>query len=332
MNSNRIWGIGTVLVAAILWGTTGTAATFAANVGPLAIGAASLGVGGILQALVALPALARSLLDLRARWGIVAIGAVAVFVYPLAFYSSMHFAGVAIGTVSSLASAPVASGLLERIIEKRRLGGWWFLAALLSITGSILLVGANGGNHAAEEHHIIGGIGLGLVAGVSYAAYSWAAQYLMAQQIGRAAAMGSIFGVGGLLLMPVLLVTGAPLLANSVSLAVGVYMACVPMFLGYLAFGYGLSKIPASSATTITLVEPAVATLLAVWIVQEHLTLGSWIGLAIFGVVLIVLALAPSSRPQTSRGLLASKDYDSMLTECQSGARTGACQGTELSQ
>src|SRR5699024_1051739 len=270
VNSNRIWGIGAVLVAAILWGTTGTAATFAANVGPLAIGAAALGIGGILQALVALPALARSLLALRAHWGIVSMGAVAVFVYPLAFYSAMHYAGVAIGTVSSLASAPIASGLFERIIEKRRLGGWWFLAAGLGITGSVLLVGTNGGSPVAAEYDTLGGIGLGLIAGVSYASYSWAAQYLMAQQIGRAAAMGSIFGIGGLLLMPVLLVTGAPLLANWVSVAVGVYMASVPMFLGYLAFGYGLSKIPASSATTITLVEPAVATVLAVWIVEEH--------------------------------------------------------------
>src|SRR5699024_6448055 len=99
----------------------------------------------------------------------------------------------------------------------------------------------------------------------------------MAQQIRRAAAMGSIFGVCGVLFMTGLLVTDDALLANSVSLAVGVNMACVPKLPGYLAFGYGLSKIPASPTTTITLVEPAETTLLGVWIVQEHFTLGSWI-------------------------------------------------------
>lgn len=316
MNSNHLWGTSAVLVAAILWGTTGTAATFAPAAGPLAIGAASLGIGGILQALVALPALVRSLLGLRARWGIVAIGAVAVFVYPLAFYSSMHLAGVAIGTVSSLASAPVASGVLERIIDKRRLGGWWFLAALLGITGSILLVGASS-SQVTTEHNIIGGIGLGLVAGVSYATYTWAAQYLMAQQISRAAAMGSIFGIGGLLLMPVLVATGAPLLATSETVAVGVYMASVPMFLGYVAFGYGLSKIPASSATTITLVEPAVATILAVWIVDEYLTTAGWIGLAIFGLVMVILAFAPSSRPRRP------ENNNLLQTKRESNARIG---------
>lgn len=50
-------GIFAVLGAAALWGTTGTAATFAPEVGPLAMGAAALGIGGLLQALVALPAL-----------------------------------------------------------------------------------------------------------------------------------------------------------------------------------------------------------------------------------------------------------------------------------
>lgn len=49
-----------VLGSAALWGTTGTAATFAPEVGPLAMGAAALGIGGLLQALIALPALSRA--------------------------------------------------------------------------------------------------------------------------------------------------------------------------------------------------------------------------------------------------------------------------------
>ncbi|NIB32741.1 hypothetical protein HBB16_15020 [Pseudonocardia sp. MCCB 268] len=47
-------------------------------------------------------------------------GAAAVAVYPLAFYSSIRLAGVAVGTVVSLGSAPIASGVLERVIDRRR--------------------------------------------------------------------------------------------------------------------------------------------------------------------------------------------------------------------
>lgn len=42
-----------ILVASVLWGTTGTAAAFAPTLGPLAIGAVAMGGGGLLQALVA---------------------------------------------------------------------------------------------------------------------------------------------------------------------------------------------------------------------------------------------------------------------------------------
>lgn len=297
MKTEHAWGISAVLVAAILWGTTGTAATFAPDVGPLAIGAAALGIGGILQAVVALPALWRARLHLQSHFGIVSVGAIAVFVYPLAFYSSMHLAGVAIGTVVSLASAPLASGLLERLLERRRLGGWWLTAALLGIIGSLLLVFSTQHSDVVSETSVLTGIILGLVAGIAYATYSWAVQRLMTQHIGRAAAMGSVFGAGGVMLLPVLFLTGAPLVGTPQAFAVGAYMALVPMFLGYFAFGYGLAKIPASSATTLTLFEPGVATVLAVLIVGERLTPLGWAGLASFAVVLAILALVPPPRP-----------------------------------
>ena len=302
MNRDHLWGMTAVLIAAFLWGTTGTAATFAPDVGPLAIGAAALGIGGLLQALVAIPALRRSRLHLQAHWKLVATGAVAVFVYPLAFYSSMHLAGVAIGTVISLASAPLASGILERVIDRRRLGGWWYLAALLGIAGSILLIVSSQRDDLAGGDATALGIGLGLVAAAAYALYSWVVQRLMLDGVGRAAAMGSVFGLGGASLVPVLLLTGAPLLATPEAFAVGTYMALVPMFLGYVAFGFGLSKIPASSATTLTLIEPAVATVLAVLIVGERLTVTGWVGLSIFGIVLLILAFSPqpSKRNTTS--------------------------------
>ncbi len=102
-----------VMTTAVLWGTTGTAATLSDGVGPLATGAAALGIGGILQALIALPDLRHHRDTLRDRWGMVVLGALAVVVYPLTFYSSMHLAGVAVGTVASLASAPLFAGLLE---------------------------------------------------------------------------------------------------------------------------------------------------------------------------------------------------------------------------
>ncbi|MEX5293976.1 EamA family transporter [Kocuria sp. CPCC 205268] len=288
-------GVAAILLTAVLWGTTGTAATFAPGAGPLAIGSAALGVGGLLQAAVALPALRRAGPALRTHTGPVATGAAAVAVYPLAFYGSMHLAGVAVGTVVSLASAPLASGVLERVLERRPLSPWWALAAALGVLGSALLCLSRAGGSGAPAADTAAGIGLGLVAGAAYALYSWVVHRLMGHGVGRAASMGAVFGAGGALLLPVLAVTGAPLVASAQPFAVAAYMALVPMFLGYLLFGIGLARVRPSTATTLTLAEPAVAAVLAVLVVSERLTASGWTGLAVIGAALVVLAAAPAT-------------------------------------
>ena len=288
-------GVVAILVTAFLWGTTGTAATFAPDEGPLAIGAAALGIGGLLQAAIALPSLKRARQDLRSHTGLIAAGAVAVAIYPLAFYSSMHLAGVAIGTVVSLASAPLASGILELILERKPLSGWWMMAAALGIAGSAMLCVAKADQPTASASDTLFGIGLGLIAGITYALYSWVVHRLISREIGRAAAMGAVFGFGGALLIPVLLLTGAPLLASTESFTVAAYMALIPMFLGYYLFGLGLKRVRPSTATTLTLIEPAVAALLAVVVVGEQLTTLGWAGLAVLAVALVVLGVAPTN-------------------------------------
>ena len=287
-----------VLAAAALWGTTGTAATFAPGVGPLAMGAAALGIGGLLQAVIAAPALAKEHAAVRARSGTVLAGALAVAVYPLAFYSSMHLAGVAVGTVVSLGSAPLASGLLERVVDGRPLDRRWMIAAALGIAGSAVLCGAKMRGTPDAALPTIAGVGVGLVAGFTYALYSWCVHRLLVRGVGRAAAMGSVFGAGGLALMPVLVLTGAPLLATAQSAAVGTYMALVPLFLGYVLFGMGLTRIPASTATTLTLAEPAIAATLAVLVVGERLPALGWAGLAGIGASLALLALSPGGHQE----------------------------------
>lgn len=288
-------GVLAVAAAALLWGTTGTAATFAPGAGPLAIGAAALGIGGILQALIAPRALLRAAPALRARRGVVVVGGLSVAVYPLAFYSAMHLAGVAVGTVVSLASAPLAAGLLELVLDRRRLGVRWWIAAALGIGGSVLLCAAKLGDGYGDPSATIAGVLLALVAGATYAAYSWAAAALMRGGIPRAASMGSVFGLGGVLLMPVLLVTGAPLVASGSAFAVAAYMALVPMFLGYVLFGVGLARVGAGAATTITLLEPAAATVLAVLVVGERLTPAGWTGLALIGAAVALLSIRPTT-------------------------------------
>ncbi|SPJ34956.1 DMT family transporter [Kushneria phyllosphaerae] len=290
----HLLGVLGVLLAAVLWGTTGTAATLAPEVSAVAIGAVAMGMGGLLQALVAAPRIHGSRALLRARWPWLLSGAVAVAIYPLAFYGAMRLAGVTIGTVVSIGSAPLLSALIESRFDGLRLGARWKLGAVLGLAGMALLCLAETGPHdgVGSTARVVQGVLMGVVAGLTYAFYSWSARRLMQGGIPTRAAMGATFGLGGILLMPVLLLTGAPLLASVNNVTVGLYMALVPMFLGYLGFGYGLARVPASTATTITLFEPVVAALLAVVIVGERLPLLGWVG-----IVLVIACLVCLSAP-----------------------------------
>ncbi|MBU5423232.1 DMT family transporter [Cellulomonas hominis] len=291
-----------VLAAAVLWGTTGTAATFAPDVGPLAIGAAAMGLGGLLQAATAHRLLRDHRAALGRRRGLVLLGAVAVAVYPLAFYSSMHLAGVAVGTVVSLGSAPLAAALVERAVDGRRLSRRWLAAATVGLAGVALLCGTQAAGGAGGTGAGAVGVALGLVAGATYALYSWVAARLMAGGVPSRAAMGAVFGAGGVLLLPVLAATGAPLLASGGNAAVGAYMALVPMFAGYVLFGWGLARVAASTATTLTLLEPAVAAVLAVLVVGERLPAAGWAGAA-----LVVAGLAVLTVPGPGRAAAAGR-------------------------
>ncbi|MFF7183023.1 EamA family transporter [Streptomyces sp. NPDC008121] len=288
-----------MLAASILWGTTGTAATLAPDVGPLAIGAAAMGLGGLLQALIAAPQISRHEIRLRDQRGAVLLGAASVTVFPLAFYSSMHLAGVAVGTVVSIGTAPLACALIERVVDGHRLTRRWMLAAALGLLGTILLcvaeaAHATDGTGQGSVATTLLGIVLGLVAAATYALYSWAAHRLITRQVPTRAAMGAVFGLGGLLLLPVLLATGAPLAASWSNAAVGAYMALVPMFTGYFLFGWGLTHVSASTATTLSLLEPAVAALLAVLVVGERLSAAGWLGI---GLVIACLAVLTAPTP-----------------------------------
>ena len=282
-----------ILFASVLWGTTGTVASLAPNISPLAIGAFAMGVGGVIQAVLAYQALTLNLAKLLKHKRMLLLSAVALAVYPLAFYSAMRLAGVAVGTVVSIASAPLFAALLERLLSKQyNLTRRWVVGVIIGLTGIGML--AYGEPHLSEvplaeqirQEQQLWGVGLGFVAGLTYAFYSWAARTLIDKGVQSQAAMGSIFGLGALLLLPTLAFTGDNLFSSTGNIIVSLYMAMIPMALGYMAFGFGLRHIKASSASLLTLLEPVVAAILAVIIVGEIITPMGW-----FGMILILFCL-----------------------------------------
>lgn len=292
-------GVMAVLFASIVWGTTGTAATLAPDVAAVAIGAAAMGIGGLMQAMRAGAVIVRSVSQLGQFRTLLIIGAVSVAIYPLAFYSSMRLAGVTIGTVVTIGSAPLLSALIEYIFDRTPLTRRWLAGASVGLVGIILLLCGHGAAPAASamgSSSLVTGILCGVIGGLTYALYSWVARRLMLGGVPPSAAMGAIFGLGGILLLPILIATGAPFLASWTNAAVGIYMAVVPMFMGYVAFGFALARIPASMAITITLIEPVFAAILAVLIVGERLPAAGWLGVVLIVSCLVLTTMPPGLR------------------------------------
>jgi DME family drug/metabolite transporter len=291
----RISGIVALAVACLLWGTTGTTATFfPADVSPLAIGAATMGLGGVLL-LVTAPRLSGAVLrdPVGRRW--LAIGAIGVVVYPLAFYTGMDLVGVAVGNVVALGSGPVFAALIEWIVERRGLSARWAVSTGLAVLGiALLAVGReHGGDAGASPALAFLGVGVGLLAGLAYALYTYASSRAILGGHPSRGVMGGMFGLGAIPLLGVLAVVGAPLAQSGTSIGLTAYLVVGPMFIAYLLFGIGLRSVRSSAATTVTLLEPVVAAVLAVLVVGERLAPLGWVG---FALVLLGLAVLVTAR------------------------------------
>src|SRR3954466_6936345 len=100
-----------VLLAAVAFGTTGTARALGPDASPVAVGAARVIVGAALLGLVAWRGAPRA----DAPWSRRALlaGAIGIAVYQLAFFAAVRDTGVAVGTVVALGSAPPPPGAVR---------------------------------------------------------------------------------------------------------------------------------------------------------------------------------------------------------------------------
>ncbi|EPU5970208.1 MULTISPECIES: DMT family transporter [Vibrio] len=272
-----------ILFASTLWGTTGTAASLAPDVSALAIGAFSMGIGGFMQACLSAKSLKRDFRKVVHKKKTLLVSIIALATYPLAFYSSMRFAGVTIGTVVSISTAPFFSALLECLFSRNQtITKRWMMSFAIGVIGITLLLASESSANSLFDHDMKHwGVLLGLLAGLTYAIYSWGVKAMIDHGIESQTAMGSVFGIGGVLLLPTLFITGDNLFASSTNTTVMLYMALIPMGLGYVAFGFGLRFVTASGASILTLFEPVIAAALAVAIVGEEISFIGWVGITL---------------------------------------------------
>jgi DME family drug/metabolite transporter len=285
-----------VLLAATLWGTTGTARALGPDdASPTAVGAARLVVGGACLLLVGwrlgwLSAPRRADAPRGTpRDGdgapafVIAVAAMAAY-QPL-FFGGVARTGVAIGTMVGIGSSPVFAGGFGIVVRGERPGRRWLGATALAVAGTLLLAGAGDRDDVDPT-----GLALALGAGFAYAIYVLATKLLLDGGAAPEALTARVFGCAGLVLLPVALAAGIGPLLSPGGLLMVAHLGIVTVAVGYVLFTRGLTGVGVAAAGTLTLAEPATATLCGIVILGERPGGAALVGLSLVaaGIVLLV--------------------------------------------
>jgi DME family drug/metabolite transporter len=291
-----------VLLAAVLFGTTGTAQALGApDVPALSLGAARIAIGGAVLALVAAVLARRS----RATPGLsprrrpataltVLVGASGVVAYQPAFFVGTERLGVALGTLVALGSAPLATGILSWILDRRFPGTRWAAATAVAMVGLVLLAGVGGpsAGNGADALGLVSSLG----AGLSYAVYSLMSKRLLDGGWTAPGAMGAVFGSAAMVSVVILAGTDSAWLATPRGASAALWLGLGTVTVAYLLFAAGLRSLPAASVSTLTLVEPLTAAVLGLVVLRETLSTTSWLGLAAIVLGIVILVMRPRRR------------------------------------
>ena len=218
--------------------------------------------------------------------------AVGIAGYQLAFFAAVDDTGVAVGTVVALGSAPALAGLLGRAVDGSPLTSRWAACTALATAGVVLLVLAG-----SDAKVSVLGVLLALGAGVSYATYTVGSKKMLDAGHAPEAVMARGFGLGALLLVPVLIAEGGGPLVTSDGLLLSLYLGAIPTALAYILFARGLRHISAGETATLTLAEPLTASVLGALVLAERPGL-----LAVAGGALVLAGLAALALPEAARG------------------------------
>jgi len=279
-----------VASAAALFGLTGTiAASGPDDLAPFAAGVwrSIIGAVGLLVVAALSGERVRSY-GLANRW--VVVGAVGVAGYQLAFFEAVDRTGVALGTLVTIATGPPVAGLLDALVQRRPPSRRWLGGTAVAVAGVAVL------SFGSVDVDAVG-IALAVVAGASFPLFGLAAQRLMVDRP-FVVSMATVFGAGALLLTPIAVATVGDVTASLDAALTVTALGLITLTLAYWLWGIGLDRLSLSVVVTVTLVEPAVAALLAVVVLDEPFTVALVVGLVLVaaGVRLSAREPAPAAR------------------------------------
>lgn len=282
-----------VLLSGLLFGTTGTATVLAdVNANSTSIAATRLSVGAL--GLLAITIFQRGISKLLILWKKprVWIMGASVATYMLAFFAAVSLAGAAVASLVSISLAPLIAGAIARLFGKPWPGKVWAISTGLAVIGVAFLSAPTSGGQGTSR--VIGAL-FAVIASAAYAFFTVVGAKLVDEDHHATDGLAASFSIGAIFLLPFLFLDSAWLFSKT-GIMLALWLGLASTTLSYLLFGIGITHLAPGVVATLLLSEPAVATLLGVFILNEPMATKGW-----FGCLLIFIGLIAVSRNERSR-------------------------------
>ncbi|RKT12092.1 DME family drug/metabolite transporter [Streptomyces sp. 1114.5] len=287
-------GLLSISAAAVAWGVGGAVAALlmrTSGLGPVAVSCWRFGVAALCLALLPTGGEARAGRGAvrrgsagwgPARWGSAVLTGLGLAISQCAYFGSVHYAGLGLGTLITIGAGPVLTGLGAHLLLGERLTGRALGAVALALAGLTLLVAAP----AAGPRPLLGAA-LAVLAGAGQSGLT-----LWARGGGSARAGTGAFTTGLLCLLPLAAVQGVLPTAGepAVTGAALLFLGTVPTLLAYRWYFTGLTAVPGTTASVLVLLEPATAAVIGVLFLGEPVTAGLLAGSALLLAAIAALA------------------------------------------
>jgi DME family drug/metabolite transporter len=304
MKNRALGGMIMVLLAAMLWGTTGTAQSLVpAGLPAHWVGALRLLVSSAFFGIYVAagprghPTTAAFA---HIQWGWVLLAGASMAAYNLTFFAGVKASSVAVGTAIALGSGPIWAGLLQLVVARRSPSGVWWVGTSLAVAGGSLMVLGS----ARQLDISMAGIGLCLTAGLSYAVYTLVSQRLVARTPPAIVTL-SIFFCAALMAVPAAFVVSGFPAVSAQGWWIMAYLGVVATGVAYLLFTHALSRISGTTAVSMCLVEPLTAFCLAIVVIGERPPPPAFAGLAL---VMLGLALVMRAELRSSATIVSKEE------------------------
>ena len=276
MLNNKSLSILAVILAATLWGTTGTIqALIPEYKEPLVVGAIRLYLAAIYLFLISI-FFDKNLFSAIFKFPVlIAFSGLFMMLYNMTFFAAVLISGVGVGTAITIGSAPIWAILFEFIILKSTHGFNKLIGAILAVTGICVLMLFDDNTDWSNL-----GAFLALLSGLSYALYSLSTSRIV-KKLSHHNTAAWTFLIAAFFSTPVFIYFPSSWVFAHDAIYHLIFLGMFATGIAYSFFTFGLKYLTSSTAVMLSLVEPIIAVILAIIILGEFFSMSQYLAIMV---------------------------------------------------